>query len=82
MVAAAMSDPAELIAPFTAATSSSQEDVIEKGKLLRVENNSFFVVGATLGSLELLVDYLKIVVNVELLTTDAMAKIIEYLKVI
>jgi len=50
-------------------------------KHLQIEDRSYFVVGATLGTLELLLDYIRIVINVELLTTDAMSKIIEFLKV-
>ncbi|KAL7416025.1 hypothetical protein BDY24DRAFT_380828 [Mrakia frigida] len=49
-------------------------------KHLQIEDRSYFVVGATLGTLELLLDYIKIVINIDLLTTDAMSKIIEFLK--
>lgn len=50
-------------------------------KLLKIEEHTYFVVAATMEVLELLVDYLKVIVNMPLLTTDAMSRIIEYLKV-
>ncbi|KAG8972344.1 hypothetical protein FRB90_010252, partial [Tulasnella sp. 427] len=49
-------------------------------KLLKIEERTYFVVAATMEVLELLVDYLKVIVNMPLLTTDAMSRIIEYLK--
>jgi hypothetical protein len=50
-------------------------------KHLVIEEKTYFAVAATLGSVELLVDYIKIVLNIEMLTTDVMSRIIEYLKV-
>lgn len=50
-------------------------------KSLNVEDKSFFVVKATAETLVLLGDYLKIVINLELVVTDVMSRIIEYLKV-
>lgn len=52
-----------------------------KSSTLRIEDRSFYVVPATSASMELLVDYLRLIINIELITTDAMAKIVEYLKV-
>lgn len=49
--------------------------------MLNIEDKTYFVVSATLEVLLLLLDYVKLVINVEILTTDAMAKTIEYLKV-
>ncbi|KAG9041663.1 hypothetical protein FS837_011927 [Tulasnella sp. UAMH 9824] len=49
-------------------------------KLLKIEERTYFVVAATMEVLELLMDYLKVIVNIPLLTTDAMSRIIEYLK--
>ena len=46
-----------------------------------MEDKSFFVVKATADSLVLLGDYLKIVINLELVVTDVMSRIIEFLKV-
>lgn len=49
-------------------------------KQLLVEGRPYFVVGATLKVIEMLLDYLKVLVNLSLLTTDAMSRTIEYLK--
>ncbi|KAG8904512.1 hypothetical protein FRB99_001645 [Tulasnella sp. 403] len=49
-------------------------------KVLRIEDRTYFVVGATMEVLELMVDYLKVIINLPLLTTDTMSRIIEYLK--
>jgi len=46
-----------------------------------VEEKTFFVVKATTESLVLLGDYLSIVINLELVVTDVMSRIIEFLKV-
>ncbi|KAG8970793.1 hypothetical protein FRC03_000010 [Tulasnella sp. 419] len=49
-------------------------------KLLNIEDRTYYVVGATMQVLLLLVEYLKVMINLPLLTTDAMAKLIEFLK--
>ncbi|KAI0815998.1 Vps54-like protein-domain-containing protein [Trametes gibbosa] len=49
-------------------------------KHLRVEDRPFFAVGATLDVLVLLLDYLKVIVNLPLLVTDTMSRVIELLK--
>ncbi|KAI0636410.1 Vps54-like protein-domain-containing protein [Trametes polyzona] len=49
-------------------------------KHLRVEDRPFFAVGATLDVLVLLVEYLKVIVNLPLLVTDTMSRVIELLK--
>ncbi|KAI8982849.1 Vps54-domain-containing protein [Trametes punicea] len=49
-------------------------------KHVRVEERAFFAVSATLDVLVLLAEYLKVIVNVSLLTTDTMSRIIELLK--
>ncbi|KAH9989944.1 Vps54-like protein-domain-containing protein [Russula vinacea] len=49
-------------------------------KYLRIEERSHFAVSATQDTLLLLVDYLKVIVNLSLLTTDTMSRIIEFLK--
>ena len=46
-----------------------------------MEEKTFFVVKATTESLVLLGDYLSIVINLELVVTDVMSRIIEFLKV-
>ncbi len=49
-------------------------------KHLRVEERAYFAVSATLDVLMLLLDYLKVIVNLPLLTMDTMSRIIELLK--
>ncbi|KAF9484684.1 Vps54-domain-containing protein [Pholiota conissans] len=49
-------------------------------KHLRIEDRSYFAVSATASMLGLLLDYLRVVVNLPLLTPDTMGKVIEFLK--
>ncbi|KAH9066196.1 Vps54-like protein-domain-containing protein [Lactarius vividus] len=49
-------------------------------KHLRIEERSYFTVPATQETLLLLTDYLKVIVNLSLLTTDTMSRVIEFLK--
>ena len=49
-------------------------------KHLRIEDRTYFAVSATQEVLNILTDYLKVIVNLSLLTTDAMSRIIEFLK--
>ncbi|KAI0253534.1 Vps54-like protein-domain-containing protein [Lactifluus subvellereus] len=49
-------------------------------KHLRIEERSYFTVPATQEMLIILADYLKVIVNLGLLTTDTMSRIIEFLK--
>ncbi|KAI0039918.1 Vps54-domain-containing protein [Auriscalpium vulgare] len=49
-------------------------------KHLRVEERAYFAVSATQETLILLTDYLKVIVNLSLLTTDTMSRVIEFLK--
>lgn len=50
------------------------------GKHLKIEDRNYFAVGATLEVLMLLVDYLKVIMNLPMLTTDTMSRVIELLK--
>ncbi|PWN49045.1 hypothetical protein IE53DRAFT_380854 [Violaceomyces palustris] len=49
-------------------------------KTLEIEGRSYFVVAASLDVLRLLADYLRVVINLPLLTTEAMGRAIEFLK--
>ncbi|SOV03942.1 uncharacterized protein UDID_04485 [Ustilago sp. UG-2017a] len=49
-------------------------------KTLDIEDRQYFVVDASLDVLSLLVDYLKVIINLPLLTTEAMARVVEFLK--
>ena len=49
-------------------------------KHLRIEDRTYYVVLATSEVLTLLMDYLRAVVNLSMLTTDTMSRVIEFLK--
>jgi vacuolar protein sorting-associated protein 54 len=49
-------------------------------KYIRIEERPYFCVSATGAVLALLLDYLKLVVNLSMLNTDTMSRIIEFLK--
>ena len=61
--------------------NSDQAVTSKANKHLNIEDKTYFAVGAALKLIEFLEEYLKVVVNLPLLTTDAMARIIELLKV-
>jgi vacuolar protein sorting-associated protein 54 len=50
-------------------------------KVLNIEDNTFFVVSATAKTVEMLNDYQRLMVNLPLVATDVMNRIIEFLKV-
>lgn len=85
IVESAVRDSPELLIPMCQSTSSEIQQ--ENGqtpksnsKNLLIEDRKYFAVSATLQMLELLVDYLKVITNVSLLTTDAVGRVIEFLK--
>ncbi|CAK5265084.1 unnamed protein product [Mycena citricolor] len=47
---------------------------------LRIEERTFSLVSATAETLTLLLDYLRIIMNLSMLTTDTMSRVIEFLK--
>lgn len=49
-------------------------------KHLKIEDRSYFAVSATLEVLLLMVDYLKVIMNLPMLTTETMSRVIELLK--
>ena len=93
IVNAAVSNPMELLLKSDPSSGSRVNGSAIQGippsgrakqpnaKLLIIEERSYYVVGATLQVMELVVDYLKVIVNISLLTTDTMSKVIEFLKV-
>ena len=50
------------------------------GKHLHIEGRHFFAVSATLEVLALLADYIKVIINLDTLTTDSVSRTIELLK--
>lgn len=92
IVEGAMADPKELIIgigdPSSAelsrghtAASGGEAAETSLSKTLNVEDHTYHAVGACLSCLDMLQDYLKIVINITLLTTDCMSRIVEFLKV-
>lgn len=88
IVEGAMADPKELILvekgctePNGDANNANTNGHSALAKTLNVEDHTYHAVGACLKCLDMLQDYLKIVINITLLTTDAMGRIIEFLKV-
>ncbi|TFK54701.1 Vps54-domain-containing protein [Heliocybe sulcata] len=64
----------------TSPMSPSPSNGTAGAKHLKVESQSYFAVPATLQTLDLLIDYLKLITNLSMLTTDAMSRVIEFLK--
>lgn len=80
LVAAAVQDPDECFIPPRPNGTTNGEAPRSVQKFISVEDKTFFVVKATAESLTLLGDYLWIVVNLELVVTDVMSRIVEFLK--
>jgi vacuolar protein sorting-associated protein 54 len=91
IVSAAVSDPAELIlsvgsnsvnggsVPPTPGTGTNAFPTAN-AKHANVEDRPYFAVSALLKVLDLLIDYLRVMTNFSLLTTDVMSRSIEFLK--
>lgn len=63
------------------ANGAASPDLAKKGqKTLNVEGTAFFSVGATLAVLELAADYLRAVLSLGALSSEAVGKVIEFLK--
>jgi vacuolar protein sorting-associated protein 54 len=50
-------------------------------KYLKVEERTYYVVSATMQVLQLVVDYLKVIVNLPLMNMECMSRLVEFLKV-
>lgn len=81
----AVSDPPEFLLGKRRRTTNgaSEEAAIAppSTKQLDIEGRDYFSVPAGLACVEVLADYLKVVMNCPLLTTDAMSKVVEFMKV-
>nr|XP_019050447.1 hypothetical protein I302_00879 [Kwoniella bestiolae CBS 10118]OCF29377.1 hypothetical protein I302_00879 [Kwoniella bestiolae CBS 10118] len=83
LIQSAVSDPPECTIPPPPSQPKENGEVEAEGavrKQIDIEDKNYFVVKATSESLVLLGDYLKIVINLELVVTDVMSRIIEFLK--
>jgi len=50
-------------------------------KYLKVEERTYYVVSATMQVLQLVIDYLKVIVNLPLMNMECMSRLVEFLKV-
>ncbi|KAJ1026761.1 hypothetical protein NDA16_002058 [Ustilago loliicola] len=95
IVSSAVEDPADFVVTGSETQSNSNSDKeqasveaderdstagTQSAKTLDIEDRQYFVVDASLDVLSLLVDYLKVIINLPLLTTEAMARVVEFLK--
>ncbi|SPO45549.1 uncharacterized protein PSANT_03235 [Moesziomyces antarcticus] len=90
IVSSAVEDPAELVVTAgdhqrdtstqQAAPEAAEAEPSTTSKTLVIEDRQYFVVDASLDVLSLLVDYIKVIINLPLLTTEAMARVVEFLK--
>lgn len=86
-----MSDPVEYTVRQPSVTAganggtdqpvSSTEQPNTTEKTLRIEDQTFSTVSATLRSVVLLQDYAKVVISLDAIVSDTMNRIVEYLKV-
>ncbi|KAI7951609.1 hypothetical protein MJO28_007293 [Puccinia striiformis f. sp. tritici] len=87
IISSAMEDPKKLIIDYQK-LQEDQEQVNDESsssnpspsKLLEIEGNFYHPVSASLQTLKTISEYLQIIINCSLLTTDLMGKIIEFLK--
>ena len=80
LVSSATEDANECFIPPRQETIANGNGTSAPTKQLNIEDKGFFIVKATSETLVLLADYLKIVINLELVVMDVMSRIIEYLK--
>lgn len=74
------SSPMPSPAPNRASVNGARRSTSSPGKYLKIEERNYFAVSATLEVLILLVDYLKLIMNLPSLTTDTMSRVIELMK--
>ena len=79
IIESAVSDPPALVIDHVPQANGIAE--APPAKQLEVEGNPYFAVGACLKALDALADYIRVLINLPLLTTDSMSKVVEFLKV-
>ncbi|KAJ3824734.1 vacuolar protein sorting-associated protein 54 [Lentinula raphanica] len=72
--------PPSVTSSVSKSSSRGTATSTKNSKHIYIESNSFFTVPATSAVLSLLTDYLAIIINLGILTTDTMSRIIEFLK--
>lgn len=61
-------------------SESAKDTSTSPSKHLKIDDRPYYAVSATLEVLRLVLDYLKVVVNLNMLTTETMSRVIEFLK--
>ncbi|KAF7322637.1 Vps54 domain-containing protein [Mycena chlorophos] len=73
--------PSSPSAPPPAKKANGTSSSAKAAKIrLRIEERTYSAVGATTEVLALLLDYLRVIINLSMLTTDTMSRVIEFLK--
>jgi hypothetical protein len=67
--------------PHTRGTNEVSDSSPEYVKALSIEDQKFVLVHATISTLDMLCSYVRLLITLETVVTDVMAKIIEFLKV-
>ncbi|KAJ6597190.1 Vps54-like protein-domain-containing protein [Mycena vulgaris] len=67
-------------APAVRRTNGTSSQTKNAKTRLRIEERTFSTVSATSEALGLLLDYLRVIINLSMLTTDTMSRVIEFLK--
>ena len=75
-----VSESADRLVETNLHSQPAQPTLTGPAKHLRIDDRTYFVVSATVEVLVLLQDYLRLVINLSLLTTDTMSRVIEFLK--
>lgn len=86
IVKGAMVDPEELLLGQRRVKGKEGEkdergEEMAMAKQVDIEGRQFFAVSAGLATIDTFVEYLQVVLNCPMLTTDAMSKVIEFMKV-
>jgi vacuolar protein sorting-associated protein 54 len=63
-----------------AGSRSKTNGTSSTAKHIRIEDRNYFTVAATTDVLGLLLDYLRVIINLSMLTTETMSRVIEFLK--
>ena len=79
-IAKSFSNVLSKLSSTNGSTATTTATTVPISKHLHIEDRTHYAVLATSEVLALLVDYLRVVVNLSMLTTDAMSRVIEFLK--
>lgn len=87
IIESATADPKVLVIPKDSIQNRTESqgeqekaDAQESFKTLKVEDKQYFLVPASVDVLCMLIDYLRVVINLPLLSTEIMARLVEFLK--